>query len=118
MLPLVPQGDLPHPRSFGAFPRFLKKYVVEKKLLSWEQAIAKATGTPARLFGIVNRGILKEGNSADIVVFDPRTISDAATFQNPYQYSNGVESVFVNGITAYEKKGFTNVFSGKVIRFL
>ncbi|MBI5913440.1 amidohydrolase family protein [Candidatus Azambacteria bacterium] len=118
MPPSAQRGDLPHPRSFGTFPRFLKKYVAEKDLLSWEQAIAKITGAPARLFGIANRGVLKEGNSADIVVFDPRTIADAATFQNPYQYSKGVEAVFVNGAVAYEKKSFTNAFSGKVLRFL
>lgn len=117
MVPPAQRSDLPHPRSFGTFPRFLRKYVVEKNLLSWEHAIAKITGTSARLFGIANRGTIKEGNSADIVVFDPRTISDAATFQNPYQYSKGVEAVFVNGEAAYEKKGFTNAFSGKVLRF-
>ncbi|MCR4323111.1 MAG: amidohydrolase family protein [Candidatus Azambacteria bacterium] len=117
MAPPPQQRDLPHPRSFGTFPRFLRKYVVDKKLLSWEHAIAKITGTPARLFGVKRRGILKEGNSADIVVFDPRIISDVATFQNPYQYSKGVEMVLVNGACAYEKKGFTHAFSGKVIRF-
>lgn len=112
------RGDLPHPRSFGTFPRFLRKYVIEKKALSWEQAIAKATGTSARLFGITNRGTLTEGNSADIVVLDPKTIGDTATFQDPYHYSRGVEAVFVNGASAYEKRGFTNAFSGKVLRFL
>ncbi|MEK7493679.1 MAG: amidohydrolase family protein, partial [Patescibacteria group bacterium] len=69
VVPPAQREDLPHPRSFGTFPRFLRKYVVEKKLLSWEQAIAKITGGPARVFRIANRGILKEGNSADIVVF-------------------------------------------------
>ncbi len=113
---LAQRGDLPHPRSFGTFPRFLKKYAREKNFLSWEHAIAKISGTPARLFGIANRGVIKEGNNADIVVFDPRTIEDTATFQNPYQYSKGVEAVFVNGAAAYEKKGCTNVFSGKVLR--
>lgn len=118
-IPLAAQShDLPHPRSFGTFPRFLKKYVIEKKLLSWEQAIKKITGTPAKLFAIKNRGVIREGNHADLVVFDPQTLTDAATFQNPYQYSKGMEAVFVNGEIAYEKKSFTNVFSGKVLRFL
>ncbi len=117
VVPPAQREDLPHPRSFGTFPRFLRKYVVEKKLLSWEQAIAKITGGPARVFRIANRGILKEGNSADIVVFDPRTISDAATFQDPYHYSKGTEVVVVNGAIAYEHTSATNVFSGKVLRF-
>lgn len=115
--PFAQQEDLPHPRSFGTFPRFLRKYAAEKKLLSWEQAIKKITSAPAQLFAIKNRGMIREGNYADCVIFDPQTLTDVATFQNPYQYSKGVESVFVNGVLAYGGKSFTNAFSGKVLRF-
>lgn len=100
-IPVRRSPDLPHPRSFGTFPRFLKKYAREKALLSWEAAVAKITGTPADLFGIKKRGLVKEGYFADLVVFDPHTIADVATFQDPYHYSKGICAVLVNGVSVY-----------------
>lgn len=90
--------NLVHPRCFGTYPRFLGRYVRDEKLLSWEEAIYKITGMPARKLGILDRGFIQEGLSADVVVFDPKTIADAATFENPYHFSDGIEAVIVNGV--------------------
>lgn len=106
---------LPHPRSFGAFPRFLKKYVREKNLVTWEKAIAKISSEPAHIFDIRKRGLIHDNFSADIVIFDPVTISDTATFQNPYQYSKGIHSVLVNGVLAYENGIVIPSYSGTVL---
>ena len=106
---------LPHPRSFGAFPRFLKKYAREKHLLSWEQAIAKITGNPARIFDIRKRGQIRNDFSGDIVIFDPERIADAATFQNPYQYSKGIHTVLTNGVVTFQNGKVIPGFSGTVL---
>lgn len=111
-----PSGDLPHPRSFGTFPRFLKKYVRDRHLLTWKSAVAKITSQPAQLLGIRRRGTLKEGNFADIAVFDPREISDNATFENPYQYNKGMHAVVVNGIISFSAGTFTGLLAGKVLQ--
>jgi len=107
--------NLPHPRSFGSFPRFFRKYAREKKLLALEEAVAKVTARPAKLFGIKNRGLLKEGHFADIVVFDPVGIVDKATFQNPFQYSEGVTNVIVNGALVYDRGYFIKNFPGRCL---
>jgi N-acyl-D-amino-acid deacylase len=78
-------GELVHPRNFGSFPRVLSKYVKEKKILSWEEAINKMSGKPAEKFNVGKRGIIKEGNFADLIVINPDTIEDLATPENPYQ---------------------------------
>jgi len=109
-------GELIHPRSFGAFPRFFKKYVVEENLMTWEDAVKKVTSGPAKKIGLKNRGEIKEGNFADIVVFDPKTISDRATFTNPYQTCDGIEYVFVNGEMAIRGKKLTQSRSGMVLK--
>jgi len=109
-------GEIIHPRSFGAFPRFLKKYVIEDQLLTWERAISKITSIPAKKIGLRKRGEIKEGFFADLVVFDPKTISDKADFQNPYQFSDGIEYVFVNGEMAIRGKKLTKIRAGKVLR--
>jgi len=109
-------GELIHPRSFGAFPRFLRKYVIEENMMTWEDAIKKITSGPAKKIGLKNRGELKEGNFADIVVFDPKTIADRATFTNPYQASDGIEYVFVNGQMAIRGKKLTKSRSGMVLK--
>lgn len=109
-------GELTHPRDFGSFPRVLARYVKEKRLLSWEAAINKMTGRPAEIFGIEKRGIIKEGNFADIVILDPATIEDKATIDKPYQYSVGIEHVLVNGgVVLYQGK-ITDERHGTVIR--
>lgn len=109
------QTGLPHPRSFGAFPRFLKKYVREKHLLSWEQAIAKITGDPARIFGIRNKGKIQTDFAGDIVIFNPQLIADVATFQNPYQYSKGIHTVLTNGVMTFQDGKVLPAFPGTVL---
>ncbi len=105
-----------HPRCFGAFPRFLKKYVEEKHIVSWEEAIYKITGGPAQKLGLKHRGLIKKNYWADLVLIDPNKISDRATFENPYQYPDGIEYVIVNGKIAVNKDGYTNEKAGKILR--
>jgi len=109
-------GDLVHPRDFGSFPRILSRYVKRKKLISWEDAIYKMTGRPAEIFGIKNRGIIKEKNFADIVIFDPATIEDKATIDKPYQYSVGIEYVLVNGEIILDQGKYTDERAGAIIK--
>lgn len=108
--------DLPHPRSFGTFPRVLAKFVKEKKILSWEDAIYKMTGLPKSILGLRDRGVLEHGMHADIVVFNPETITDKATYNNPYQFSEGVSWVFVNGKAAIENGKKTESNSGMILK--
>ncbi len=106
----------PHPRAYGSFPRVLGKYVREEKLLSLEEAIRKMTSLPASRAGLKERGILKPGFYADVVVFDPATVNDKATFENPHQYSVGINAVFVNGQTVWEEGKFTRTLPGRALR--
>ncbi len=106
----------PHPRTFGSFPRILAKYVREDKILTLEDAIRKMTSLPAQRMGIKDRGILKTGFYADLVVFDPATITDKATFENPHQYSEGISLVLVNGMPVWENGKFTGNLPGRVLR--
>jgi N-acyl-D-amino-acid deacylase len=109
-------GALVHPRSFGTFPRFLAKYIREKNLLSWEEAINKITSLPAEKIGLKKRGRIERGYFADIVVFNPKTIQDKATFKNPFQYSQGLKYVIVNGGIAFKKGKFQKKRYGQVLR--
>lgn len=109
--------DLTHPRSYGAATRFLARTVKKNNILTWEAAIQKMTSLPAARLGIHNtRGLLKKDLFADIVIIDPNTIADTATYKNPYQLSVGIEHVFINGHLAYEKGTFTGALAGKVLR--
>jgi len=108
-------GELVHPRCFGTFPRVLGKYVREEKLLSLEEAVKKMTSMPAKKIGISNRGILEKNYKADIVVFDPGKIRDLATVENPYQYSEGVSDVIVNGKFALQDGKITGETAGEFI---
>ncbi len=110
------RGALVHPRSFGAFPRFLGKYIREKNLLSWEEAINKITLMPAEKIGLKKRGRIEKGYFADIVIFNPRTIQDKATFKNPFQYSRGMNYVLVNGGMALKQEKFQKKRYGRVLR--
>lgn len=105
-----------HPRCFGAFPRVLRRYVREEKVLTWEEAIGKMTGSVAVKFDIVNRGRIREGYFADLVIFHPSTIKDEATFDNPYQYPSGIESVIINGKIAFESGSELQGCFGRVLR--
>src|SRR5439155_7881684 len=98
----APEGiflkSMPHPRAYGNFARLLGKYVREEQLLSLSAAIRKLTSPPATNLGLDCRGVLRPGYFADVVVFDPRTIADRATYEKPHQYAVGVQHVFVNGV--------------------
>jgi len=108
--------ELVHPRCFGTFPRVLGKYVREEKLLSWEQAIYKMTKGPAEKIGLKKRGEIKKGNFADITIFDPKTVIDKATFENPFKYSKGIKYVLINGKIVIEKEKHTGELAGRVLR--
>ncbi|MFT3962765.1 N-acyl-D-amino-acid deacylase family protein [Propionivibrio sp.] len=106
----------PHPRVFGAFPRVLGKYVREEKRLSWEEAIRKMTGKPASVMGLPDRGLLKAGYAADIVVIDPEAVVDKGTFVDPNQYPEGIDAVMVNGAFALVNGIESHARSGVVLR--
>ena len=106
----------PHPRAYGSFPRILAMYVRESKILTLEDAIRKMTSLAAQRVGIKDRGILKQGFYADLVMFDPETITDKATFENPHQYSEGMSLVVVNGKPVWENGKFTGNLPGRVLR--
>jgi dihydroorotase/N-acyl-D-amino-acid deacylase len=115
-----PEGMLgeehPHPRAYGTFPRILRKYVREEKKLTLEEAIRKFSSLPAQRMRLADRGVLKQGMWADVVVFDPETIRDLATFDNPNQLSQGMDYVVVNGVPVIEEGKMTKALSGKVLR--
>jgi dihydroorotase/N-acyl-D-amino-acid deacylase len=106
----------PHPRAYGTFPRILRKYVREEKKLSLEDAIRKFSSLPAQRMRLTDRGVLKAGMWADVVVFDPATVRDLATFENPNQLSHGIEYVLVNGVPVIEDGKMTGKLPGKVLR--
>lgn len=108
--------DHPHPRAYGTFPRILSKFVRDEKLLTLPEAIRKFTSLPAQRMRIADRGVLKAGLWADIVVFDPATIHDLATFENPSQLSVGMKYVMVNGALVIDDGKMTNALPGKVLR--
>jgi dihydroorotase/N-acyl-D-amino-acid deacylase len=105
----------PHPRAYGTFPRILRKYVREEKKLTLEDAIRKFTALPAQRMRFADRGVLKAGMWADVVVFDPETIHDVATFENPNQLSEGMRFVLVNGVPVIDEGKMTNALPGKVL---
>jgi N-acyl-D-amino-acid deacylase len=105
-----------HPRAYGTFPRILRKYVREEKKLTLEDAIRKFSSLPAQRMRLIDRGVLKQGMWADVVVFDPETIRDLATFDDPNQLSQGMEYVLVNGVAVIEGGKMTGALPGKVLR--
>jgi dihydroorotase/N-acyl-D-amino-acid deacylase len=115
-----PEGLLgqehPHPRAYGTFPRILRKYVREEKELTLPDAIRKFSALPAQRMRLTDRGVLKQGMWADVVVFDPATIRDKATFESPNQFSEGMEFVLVNGVPVIENGKMTGALPGKVLR--
>jgi N-acyl-D-amino-acid deacylase len=106
----------PHPRAYGTFPRILRKYVREEKKLRLEEAIRKFTALPAQRMRLTDRGVLKAGMWADIVIFNPDTVRDLATFENPNQLAEGMQYVFVNGVPVIDGGKMTNALPGKVLR--
>jgi dihydroorotase/N-acyl-D-amino-acid deacylase len=106
----------PHPRAYGTFPRILRKYVREEHTLTLEDAIRKFTALPAQRMRFTDRGVLKAGMCADIVIFDPAAIHDIATFENPNQLSQGMDYVLVNGVPVIDQTTMTGALPGKVLR--
>jgi dihydroorotase/N-acyl-D-amino-acid deacylase len=106
----------PHPRAYGTFPRILRKYVREEHALTLEDAIRKFTALPAQRMRFTDRGVLKQGMWADVVIFDPATIRDLATFEQPNQLSQGMEYVLVNGVPVIAAGKMTGALPGKVLR--
>ena len=106
----------PHPRVYGSFPRVLGRYVREMKALTLEDAIRKMTSRPAEVFGFKDRGTLKRGYFADIVVFNPDTIIDKGTFVDPIQFPAGIEHVFINGQAVIQGGVYHPLLAGKVLR--
>jgi dihydroorotase/N-acyl-D-amino-acid deacylase len=116
----APEGRLgsehPHPRAYGTFPRILRKYVREDHALTLEDAIRKFSALPAQRMRLTARGVLKQGMWADIVIFDPATIRDLATFEQPNQLSQGMDYVLVNGTAVVAEGSMTGALPGKVLR--
>jgi N-acyl-D-amino-acid deacylase len=115
-----PEGILgqehPHPRAYGTFPRILSKYVREEKALTLEDTIRKFSALAAQRMCLTDRGVLKSGMWADIVIFDPSTVHDRATFENPNQLSEGMDYVLVNGVPVVDQGKMTGKLAGKVLR--
>ena len=109
-------GGWPHPRLYGTYPRFIEMFVREKKMFTLPDAISKVTSLPAQILGISDRGILKKGNWADIVLFYPETIGDTATYEQPKSYPEGIEYVFVNGKLVIDQQSVTGNLPGRLLR--
>ena len=112
----IPVGDKPHPRLWGTFPRVLGHYSREVGLFPLETAVWKMTGLTARNFGLADRGTVAVGRSADLVLFDARTVRDAATYDEPTRPAEGIHTVLVNGGIAWESGRSTGVRRGQVLR--
>ena len=106
----------PHPRVYGSFPRILGKYVREEKVLTLEEAVYKMTGKAAQAFRLKDRGRLAPGMAADLVIFNPDTVLDKGTFENPRQYPEGIMAVMVNGRFVYDTEGMHRIPAGRVLR--
>ncbi|WP_321794317.1 D-aminoacylase [Caballeronia sp. J97] len=111
----LPNDPLPHPRLWGAFPRVLGHYVRDTALISLEEAVRKMTSLSARRFGLTERGELKVGYHADLVVFDPDRVRDAATFAQPQQAADGIDAVWVNGVLTYREQAVTGARAGRFV---
>ena len=105
----------PHPRSYGTFARVLGVYVRDKKLLTLEDAIRKMAAFPAARLGLVDRGVLRPGMKADVVVFDPSRVRDTATYEKPHQYAEGFSCVIVNGQVVFDGTAMSTARPGRVL---
>jgi len=115
MDPTTARG-LAHPRAYGTYPRILGKYVREEGVITLEEAVRKASSAVATRLGIRDRGLLREGMFADIVVFDPETVTDRSTYEEPHQLSVGIEHVYVNGVAVVRDGEHTGALPGRVVR--
>jgi N-acyl-D-aspartate/D-glutamate deacylase len=109
-------GGKPHPRYYGTFARVLGHYVREVKLLSLPEAIHKMTGAPAAVLGLVDRGLIREGFAADLTVFDPATVGERGTYDDPHRYATGIRTVLVNGVAVIDDGEHTGALPGRVLR--
>ncbi len=107
---------VPHPRSYGTNARVLGEYVRNRGVLTVEDAVRRMTSLPARTFGFRDRGLIREGMAADLVIFDPARVGDVATYQQPHQFSEGIDFVLVNGVLAVENGQLTSARGGRVLR--
>jgi N-acyl-D-aspartate/D-glutamate deacylase len=110
------ETGLPHPRSFGNFPRVIARYVKERKVLTLEDAIRKMTSWPATRMRLANRGAIREGNWADVTIFDLDQLQDRSTYENPMEYPSGIEWVLVNGVVTIDHGTHTGAKAGMVLR--
>jgi N-acyl-D-amino-acid deacylase len=109
-------GRHPHPRGFGCYPRFLARYVREKKQLRWEEALHKMTGMPSARLNLQERGLLRVGAMADVVVLDPERVADGATFEAGRRRPSGIEWVLVNGQVVVERGEYIGSEHGRALR--
>jgi len=112
----VPSSSVPHPRSYGTFPRKIGMYSIEERNLPLEQAIRSSSGLPADILRLPQRGYLRAGYFADLVVFDPNTFRDKGTYEKPHQYATGVRYLFVNGVLTIAEGKYTGTLAGKPLR--
>ena len=109
---------MPHPRSYGTNARVLAEFVRQRKLLALEDAIRRMTSLPARTFNFKDRGMVREGMAADLLLFDPAKVQDMATYQEPHQYTVGFDYILVNGVIMGEDGKLTDRRGGRVLRHL
>jgi len=107
---------MPHPRSYGANARVLAEFVRERGVLTWEDAVRRMTSLPARTFALKDRGLIREGMAADLLLIDPERVRDKATFQQPHQYSEGIDTVVVNGVVTIDEGKLTEARGGRALR--
>lgn len=106
-------SDVPHPRNYATFARVLARYVRERRTLTLEDAVRKMSGLPAQRFGLLDRGLIRPGMKADLVLFDPAAIAENSTFEKPHQYASGVSYVWVNGVCALKEGRMTGALGGR-----
>jgi N-acyl-D-amino-acid deacylase len=112
----LPHDEFPHPRLWGTFPRVLGHYSRELGLFSLEAAIRRMTAVPARVFGLADRGVVRENAYADLVLLDADTVIDSADFKSPKQTAAGIREVIVNGKSAWRDDGWTGERQGRILR--
>ena len=113
---IQPGSGVPHPRGYGNAVRVLGEYVRVRKTISLEEAVRKMTSLPAAHFGFIGRGVIKEGAAADLVLFDPATVKDEATYAAPHAYPSGMPHVLVNGVFVVKDGKTTGARPGQILR--
>jgi N-acyl-D-aspartate/D-glutamate deacylase len=109
-------GSDGHPRLFATYPRKIRRYVLDRRVITMERMIQSATGQVAATYGLADRGVLRAGAYADVLVFDPQQLKEEATYTEPRKLASGMRFVFVNGVAAVDEGGATNALAGKVLR--